>query len=90
MTPPAQNSFASHPRRDWAGFASTLTDQVREEVRVDTARAQQLADLAITVAETIGNQLALAKSLRAQSECSLRARSACRRHRDAQAGGGAV
>ena len=31
------------------------------------SRAQQLADLAIAVAETIGNQLALAKSLRAKA-----------------------
>jgi CHAT domain-containing protein len=55
-----------HLARDWAGFATALAERVREAVRVDTARAQRLADLAITVAETIGNRLALAKSLRAK------------------------
>jgi CHAT domain-containing protein len=53
--------------RDWAAFAATITERVREEVRVDTARAQRMADLAISIAETIGNQLALAKSLRAKA-----------------------
>ena len=53
--------------RDWVALASTLAERVREEVRVDTARARQLAELAITIAETIGNPLALARSLRAKA-----------------------
>jgi len=53
--------------QDWAGFATALAERVREEVRVDTSRAQQLADLATAVAEAIGNRLALAKSLRAKA-----------------------
>ncbi len=53
--------------RDWAALASALTERVREDVRVDTVRAQQLADIAITISETIGNRLALAKSRRAKA-----------------------
>ena len=52
---------------DWSAFATVLADRVREEVRVDTGRAQRLADLAVTVAETAGNQIVLAKSLRARA-----------------------
>ena len=64
----ARREFIRHDAaRDWVAFATTLTERVREEVRVDTARAQQLADLAVTVAEAVGNQLALAKSLRARA-----------------------
>ena len=56
-----------HPASDWAGFATALAERVRDEVRVDTARAHRLADVAVTVAEAIGNKLALAKSLRARA-----------------------
>ena len=56
-----------HASQDWVQFVSDLTARVREEVRVDTALAQQMADLAIGVAETAGNQLALAQSLRAKA-----------------------
>ena len=62
-----QQYVKEHPARDWAGFATALAERVREEVRVDTARAHRLADLAVTVAEAIGNSLALAKSLRARA-----------------------
>jgi CHAT domain-containing protein len=64
----ARREFIRHDAaRDWVAFATTLTERVREEVRVDTDRAQRLADLAVTVAEAIGNQLALARSLRARA-----------------------
>ncbi len=62
-----QQYVKEHPAPDWAGFATVLTERVREEVRVDTARAHRLADLAVTVAEATGNKLALAKSLRARA-----------------------
>jgi CHAT domain-containing protein/tetratricopeptide (TPR) repeat protein len=65
--PTRQQYVKEHPASDWAGFATALTERVREEVRVDTARAHRLADLAVTVAEAIGNKLALAKSLRARA-----------------------
>ena len=65
---PARRDFVRQDAaKDWAGLASVLAERVREEVRIDTARAKRLADLAVTVAETIGNQLALAKSLRARA-----------------------
>ena len=62
-----QEFVIANPTLDWARFVSSLTDRVREEVRVDTTRANELADLAITVAETIANKLPLAKSLRAKA-----------------------
>ncbi|MGA8153835.1 MAG: CHAT domain-containing protein [Terriglobales bacterium] len=65
---PGRREFVKqHPGEDWIGFATALTERVREEVRVDTARAQRLADLAVTIAETIDNRLTLAKSLRARA-----------------------
>ena len=65
--PARQQYVKEHPASDWAGCATALAERVREEVRVDTARAHRLADLAVTVAEAIGNKLALAKSLRARA-----------------------
>jgi CHAT domain-containing protein len=62
-----QQYVKEHPASDWAGFATALAETVREEVRVDTARAHRLADIAVAVAEAIGNKLALAKSLRARA-----------------------
>jgi CHAT domain-containing protein len=62
-----QQYVKEHPASDWAGFATALAERVREEVRVDTARAHRLADIAVAVAEAIGNKLALAKSLRARA-----------------------
>jgi CHAT domain-containing protein len=65
---PARREFVRQDSaRDWAEFASILTDRVREEVRVDTARAQRLAELATTIAEITDNKLVLAKSLRARA-----------------------
>jgi CHAT domain-containing protein len=64
----ARREFISqHPNWDWAGLATDLSERVRQEVRVDVVRAQNLADLAITVAEAIGNAIVLAKSLRAKA-----------------------
>jgi len=56
-----------HPSLDWDQLVSTLTDRVRQEVHVSAANAQRIADIAITVAETTGSQIALAKSLRAKA-----------------------
>jgi CHAT domain-containing protein len=61
-----QHLIEQQPSLDWNQVVSTLSDRVREEVRVDTARAQLLADIAINVAEKIGSNVALAKSLRAK------------------------
>ncbi len=65
LCPP--RSVRNDATRDWSAFATTLAERVREEVRVDTGRAQRLADLAVTVAETVRNQIVLAKSLRARA-----------------------
>jgi len=65
--PARQQYVTEHRAPDWAGFATALAERVREEVRVDTARAHRLADLAVTIAETIENKPALAKSLRARA-----------------------
>ena len=45
---------AQHPTVDWDEIVKTLTERVWQEVRVDTHRAERLADLAVEVAETIG------------------------------------
>ena len=64
----AQRALISEsPSSDWAQIVTALTDRVREEVHVNTAQAQRLADLAIVVAETIASKLALAKSYRAKA-----------------------
>lgn len=55
------------PGFDWLEFVSTVADRVREEVRVDTAFADRLADLAMAAAEAIGKPIALARSLRAKA-----------------------
>ncbi|HET8826816.1 MAG TPA: hypothetical protein VFM77_16865, partial [Terriglobales bacterium] len=56
-----------HPNLNWEEIVTALTDRVRQEVHVSTPQAQRLADLAIIVAETTNNKLALAKSLRAKA-----------------------
>src|SRR5690242_3788879 len=55
------------PELDWQHIVTTLTDRVRQEVHVNTAQAQRLADVAIVVAETRKNALALGKSFRAKA-----------------------
>ena len=59
--------IAQHPSLDWEAIVSALADRVRQEINVNTANAQHLADIAIVVAETIGSQIALARSLRAKA-----------------------
>ena len=59
--------IAQQPSLDWDQLVSTLTDRVRQEVRVSAANAERMADIAITVAEMSGSQIALAKSLRAKA-----------------------
>src|SRR5438128_7957561 len=56
-----------HPSFDWEGIVTTLTDRVRREVHVNAANAERMADIAIVVAETVGSQVVLAKSLRAKA-----------------------
>lgn len=56
-----------HPALEWKQIVTALTDRVRQEVHVSTAQAQRLADLAILIAETTRDNLALAKSMRAKA-----------------------
>jgi len=54
------------PSLEWDEIISTLADRVWQEVRIDTARAQALADIAIAIAEARDTKVGLAKALRAK------------------------
>jgi CHAT domain-containing protein len=56
-----------NPSFDWDQIVDTLTDGVRQEVHVNAANAERMADIAISVAETTASRIALAKSLRAKA-----------------------
>jgi CHAT domain-containing protein len=58
---------AKHPALDWSEIVNQLTERVWKEVRVNSAKARHLADIAITVAEATDDRLTLAKSLRAKA-----------------------
>src|SRR5262249_6003960 len=62
-----QRMVREDPSFDWDAIVNTLAKRVWQEVRVDTARAQRQADIAISVAEVIGNHLSLGKSYRAKA-----------------------
>ena len=51
----------------WEEVVTLLTERVWQEVRVDTHRADRLADAAIDVAEAAGSAISLARSLRAKA-----------------------
>jgi CHAT domain-containing protein len=59
--------IAQHPLLEWDLVVSTLADRVRQEINVNIANAQKLAEIATLVAEAIGSKSALAKSLRAKA-----------------------
>jgi CHAT domain-containing protein len=59
--------IAQHASLDWEAIVSTLADRVRQEINVSTANVEQLADIAIVIAETTGSQIALARGLRAKA-----------------------
>jgi CHAT domain-containing protein len=58
---------AQHSEIAWHEVVLTLTERVWQEVRVDSHRADRIADAAIDVAESIGDQISLARSLRAKA-----------------------
>ena len=58
----SQNSHIS-----WDQVVKTLTERVWQEVRVDTHRADQIANAAIDVAETINSAISRARSYRAKA-----------------------
>jgi CHAT domain-containing protein/tetratricopeptide (TPR) repeat protein len=59
--------FAHHSSADWEEVISRLADRVREEVQVNTAQAQRIADVATFVAEAVGSKVAQGKSWRAKA-----------------------
>ncbi len=62
----AQVEFlAKHPELLKADVVSRLADSVREQAKVDTGRAIALAKLGVTIARELGDQTAVAQSLRA-------------------------
>ena len=56
-----------NPSVGWDGIIATIADRVWQELRVDAAHAQRLADLAICVAEVQGSKAGLAKALRCKA-----------------------
>ena len=65
--PARKNLIAQHPGGTWNDVVRLLTERVWREIRIDTHLAQRLADTAIELAETIGDPVSLAKSLRAKA-----------------------
>ena len=66
-TPARRQFVAQHADVDWEGAVKTLTERVWQEVRVDTHRADQIADAAIDVAQAISSPISLASGFRAKA-----------------------
>jgi CHAT domain-containing protein len=65
---PSRHRFVTeHPEAAWPEIVSALTERVWQEVRVDTHRADQIANAALDVAQTIHDQISLARSFRAKA-----------------------
>jgi CHAT domain-containing protein/tetratricopeptide (TPR) repeat protein len=62
-----QKFVKEHPAADWNALLAVLAERVWQEVRVDTVRAERLADTAIEIAEVVGDHTSLGKSLRAKA-----------------------
>jgi CHAT domain-containing protein len=58
---------AQHPQAAWEEIVRVLTERVWQEVRVDTHRANRLADAALEVADILADAPSLARSLRAKA-----------------------
>jgi CHAT domain-containing protein/predicted negative regulator of RcsB-dependent stress response len=58
---------AQHPAILWDDIVQTLTEKVWQEVRIDTHRAQQLADASVDVAQALNRPNLLARSFRAKA-----------------------
>jgi CHAT domain-containing protein len=56
-----------NPAAEWVEVIRILTERVWQEVRVDTRRAEQIANLAVELAQALGDPLSLGKSLRAKA-----------------------
>jgi CHAT domain-containing protein len=58
---------AQNPTIAWHEIVQTLTERVWQEVRIDTHRAQRLAEAALDVAQVLGSPALLARSFRAKA-----------------------
>lgn len=65
--PSRKQLMAEHPAVDWNAIVGTLAERVWHEVRVDTLRADRSADIAIEIAQILGDPIALGKSMRAKA-----------------------
>jgi CHAT domain-containing protein/tetratricopeptide (TPR) repeat protein len=65
--PSRKQLVAQNPQAEWDQIVRLLTERVWQEVRVDTHRAERSADIAIELAEALGDRTSLAKSLRAKA-----------------------
>jgi CHAT domain-containing protein len=62
-----QELVTQHSLVDWPQIVSDLADRVHHEVRVNTTEAHRLADIAVLVAQTSANGVAIARSRRAKA-----------------------
>ena len=62
-----QEFLKQNPSIDWDEVVNTLSERVWREVRVDIAKAQQLSDVAMIVAQSTGDHVSLGKSFRAKA-----------------------
>src|ERR1700686_5749149 len=65
--PAREKLVAQFPAIAWDDIVQTLTEKVWQEVRVDTHRAQHLADTAVDVAQALKRPNLLARSFRAKA-----------------------
>src|ERR1700686_3566253 len=65
--PAREKLVTQFPAIAWDQIIQTLTEKVWQEVRVDTHRADRLADVAVDVAQTLGRPNLLARSFRAKA-----------------------
>jgi len=65
--PARANLLAQHPAIAWDEIVQTLSEKVWQEVRVDTHRADRLADAAVDVAQKLNRPNLLARSFRAKA-----------------------
>jgi CHAT domain-containing protein len=59
--------IAENPHVGWDEIVEALTERVWQEVRIDTHRADQIADVAMEVAEITGSSMSKARSYRAKA-----------------------
>ena len=64
--------LSNHPRLLQAEIVTELTEQVREQVRVDVQRALRMADTVLSIANQLGDKQGLALAKRyAKAKCPL-------------------